>query len=76
MLFLIAKGFVLDTEPACRAAVTVRDMDQSKLLHFYDSISRSFYSENKTPRIWERAKLLATEAGLDADAFQSSLDPM
>ena len=72
--FFDRKGFVLDTEPACRAAVTVRDMDQSKLLHFYDSISRSFYSENKDTTDLGTFKLLATEAGLDADAFQEQFE--
>ena len=72
--FFDREGFVLDTEPACRAAVTVRDMDKSKLLHFYDSISRSFYSENKDTTNVEIFKLLATEAGLDADAFQEQFE--
>ena len=72
--FFDRKGFVLDTEPACRAVVTVRDMEQSKLIDFYDSISRSFYSENKDTTNLETFKLLATEAGLDADAFQEHFE--
>jgi putative protein-disulfide isomerase len=45
--FFDRKDFILDTEPACRAVVTVRQIKPDATLSFYESISRSFYSENK-----------------------------
>ncbi len=67
--FFDRSGFVLDTEPACRAVVTVRQMSPTALLPFYESISRSFYSENKDTTSLETFKPLAEEAGLDTDEF-------
>ena len=67
--FFNRDGFVLDTEPACRAVVTVRDMDKTQLLSFYTSISRCFYSENKDTTNVETFKILASDAGLDVDEF-------
>lgn len=45
--FFDRDGFILDTEPACRAVVTIRKIRPNFALSFYESISRSFYSENK-----------------------------
>ncbi len=67
--FFDREGFVLDTEPACRAAVTVREMAPEKTLEFYESVSRSFYSENKDTTDIETFKALAIEADLDAEEF-------
>ena len=63
--FFNRDGFVLDTEPACRAVVTARLMDKSILIPFYESISRSFYSENKDTTDLKQFKSLAEEVGLD-----------
>ncbi len=67
--FFDRDGFVLDTEPACRAAATVRRMDKTKMLGFYESVSRSFYSENKDTTSLDTFKALADEAGLDEEEF-------
>lgn len=67
--FFDRDGFVLDTEPACRAVVTVTRMDKSKMLPFYESVSRSFYSENKDTTSLETFVDLAKEADLDPDEF-------
>ena len=63
--FFNRDGFVLDTEPACRAVVTARLMNKSILIPFYESISRSFYSENKDTTDLKQFKSLAEEVGLD-----------
>ncbi|MGY8998628.1 MAG: DsbA family protein [Rhodospirillales bacterium] len=63
--FFNRDGFVLDTEPACRAVVTARLMNKSILIPFYKSISRSFYSENKDTTDLKQFKSLAEEVGLD-----------
>jgi putative protein-disulfide isomerase len=60
---------VLDTEPACRAAVTARAMDEPGALDFYEAISRNFYTENQDTTRLETFLALAAEAGLDVDTF-------
>lgn len=67
--FFDREGFVLDTEPACRAVVTVREMAPEKSLEFYEAVSRSFYTENKDTTDLETFKPLAVEAGVDPDEF-------
>ena len=72
--FFDRKGFVLDAEPACRAVVTVRSMGGTDLLEFYESISRSFYTENKDTTDVETFKVLVKEVGLDPEAFQEHFE--
>lgn len=67
--FFEREEFVLDTEPACRAAVTARTMNEPGALDFYEAISRSFYIENQDTTSVETFCGLAAEAGLDADTF-------
>jgi putative protein-disulfide isomerase len=72
--FFDREGFVLNTEPACRAVVTARQMNPLLLLPFYEAISRSFYSENKDTTDLETFKALATEVGLDVDDFTENFN--
>jgi putative protein-disulfide isomerase len=67
--FFDREDFVLDTEPACRAVVTARHMNRAVLLPFYESISRSFYSENKDTTDLQTFRPLAEEVGLDFAEF-------
>lgn len=67
--FFDRDGFVLDTEPACRAVVTARSMGAENLLGFYESVSRSFYTENKDTTQADTFIPLAVEAGLDENTF-------
>ncbi len=41
--------FNYDTEPACRAVVTVRNMEAEKVLSFYEWVQHSFYVKSKDP---------------------------
>ena len=46
--FFEREGFVLDTEPACRATVVVRNMNPDVLLPFYERIHRAITSRIPT----------------------------
>ena len=61
--------FVLDTEPACRAVVVVRKMENSKALTYYELISRSFYKENQDTTDTNTLKNIAEEIDLDPEEF-------
>tara|TARA_B110000444_G_C18773561_1_gene563802 strand:+ start:465 stop:1094 length:630 start_codon:yes stop_codon:yes gene_type:complete len=67
--FFDREGFILNTEPACRAVVAVRHMRKSKEISFYEKISRSFYSENKDTTNIKTYKSLCIEEGLDFKEF-------
>jgi putative protein-disulfide isomerase len=68
--FFDREGFILDTEPACRAVITVRSLDKEKTLAFYEAISRSFYNENKNTTNVGTFKYLCEEVAIDADEFE------
>ncbi len=67
--FFDRDGFILDTEPACRAVVTIRKMKPNVVLSFYESVSRSFYSENKNTTVSNTFKPLAEKVGIDFEEF-------
>ncbi|MBT3764235.1 MAG: DsbA family protein [Rhodospirillales bacterium] len=69
--FFDREGFVLDTEPACRAVVTMRSLHKEKTLPFYEAISRSFYTENKDTTDVETFKVLCEEVGADPEEFEA-----
>ncbi len=71
--------FVYNTEPACRAVVTARDLDGNKTaLPFFSKLQEAFYAENlditQTDVLIEQAAAF----GLDKSAFAErfSADPM
>jgi putative protein-disulfide isomerase len=66
--------FILDTEPACRAVVTIRQIKPESVLLFYESISRSFYSENKDTTVLKTFKLLVEELDIDFKEFDKQFN--
>jgi len=67
--FFDRDGFILNTEPACRAVVTVRKIDPSVALPFYESISRCFYAENKDTTDQQTFEPLAEQVGINIEQF-------
>ncbi|WP_084005661.1 DsbA family protein [Magnetovibrio blakemorei] len=63
------EDFVYDTEPACRAVVTVRSLDPSRTLAMYEALQRGFYAENLDITKTEVLADLAQSVGLDRDRF-------
>ncbi len=67
--FLEREGFVYDTEPACRAVVTVRRLMPKLALGFMGRIQQAFYAENRDMTSAEEIASVAEEAGLERGAF-------
>ncbi len=67
--FFERDGFVYDTEPACRAIVTMRNLAPEKPLAFKGAISAAFYGANRDTTSAEVLADLAAEAGTDRAAF-------
>lgn len=67
--FFAREGFVYDTEPACRAVVTMRGLAPERALGFLASVSSAFYADNRD--VTDPAVLaeLAGEEGLDVAGF-------
>src|SRR5690606_33963766 len=71
--FLEREGFVYDTEPACRAVVTMRLRQPSRALAFMERIQSAFYAENRDVTSREVLSDLAAEEGEDREAFAAAL---
>jgi putative protein-disulfide isomerase len=69
MSFFSRQGFTYDTEPACRAVVTVRRMQPGLALPFMARIQQAFYAENRDMTAPEEIAGVAEEAGLVREDF-------
>jgi putative protein-disulfide isomerase len=68
--FFDREHFVYDTEPACRAVVTMRRLAPEKALQFKARVSRAFYGENKDTTDAKVLAGLAAEFGCDPEQFE------
>jgi putative protein-disulfide isomerase len=74
--FFDRESFTYDTEPACRAVVTMRRRAPEKALDFLARVSRAFYAENRDMTKPAELSQVAAELGEDAEAFElAMLDP-
>jgi putative protein-disulfide isomerase len=72
MTFFDRDGFTYDTEPACRAVVTVRRMVPNLALPFMTRIQQAFYAENRDITAGDEIAGVADEAGLPREQFNET----
>jgi len=72
--FFDRQGFVLDTEPACRATVTVRNIKPGAVWPFYEAIHKGYYVEDADTTALATFVAYAEREGLDGDAFQAAFE--
>ena len=65
----LPEGFVYDTEPACRAAVTTPELSQSATFPYFRRLQSAFYVDQRDITQTSVLGDLAVETGLDEDAF-------
>jgi len=72
--FFARDDFVYDTEPACRAVVTARRLDEAKALPMMKSVQHAFYAENRD--VTDKAELtgIAETHGFEAKTFEAAFD--
>ncbi|MFK0312833.1 DsbA family protein [Pseudomonas sp. NPDC090233] len=63
------EGFVYDTEPACRALVTARELDDERVWPLLKLIQGSFYDQGVDVTTAPQLVELAEQAGFDRAAF-------
>ncbi|MDB4088081.1 DsbA family protein [Flavobacteriales bacterium] len=66
--------FIYDTEPASRAVVVARMIDESKEWAFFKKVQTAFYKENKDTSKLSTYIEIAKELGLDTDKFTQLFD--
>ena len=67
-------GFVYDTEPACRAVVTVGGIDPTLIFPLFKAIQRAFYAEGRDVTQPGVLADLAAECGVGKEAFLPAFD--
>jgi len=72
--FFERDGFVLDTEPACRATVVVRNIKPDALLSFYERIHKGYYVEDTDTTTLETFVEYADKEGIDTAAFTAAFE--
>ena len=72
--FFDRQGFVLDTEPACRATVAVRNLKPEAVWSFYESIHKGFYAEDSDTTALETFITYAEREGLDGAEFKAAFE--
>lgn len=61
--------FIYDTEPGCRAVITVRDIAADRALAYYETLQLGFYANNKDITNTETLADIAASMGIDRDQF-------
>ncbi len=67
-------GFVYNTEPACRALVVARELDEAGLFPFLNGLQQAFYQGAQDITQPSVLRELALQAGYDNDAFCLAFD--
>lgn len=73
MDFFERETFTYDTEPSCRAVVTMRRLAPDKTLDFLARVSSAFYAANRDVTDEEVLADIAAEAGLERAAFLAEM---
>lgn len=71
--FKARQGWVYDTEPACRAVVTMRLLNPALALAFKSRVQTAFYAEGRDTTKDEVLADVAAECGLDREMFFAEL---
>jgi len=67
--FFKREDFIYDTEPACRACVTVRGLKPEATLNMLELLHKSFYASNQDITDTSVLASLAVSLGLESDQF-------
>lgn len=67
-------GFIYDTEPACRAVVTARNIDAARALGYMKAIQLAFYRDGRDVTRGDELAEIAGECGFERDTLRMHLD--
>lgn len=70
----LPEGFVYDTEPACRALVTARQLDEQSVWPLLQLIQEAFYAEGRDVTRAQVLVELAERAGIPRIEFAAAFD--
>ena len=67
----LPQGFIYNTEPACRAVITVGLMDATKTFDYFTAIQAAFYTKNQDVTKTSILQQLAVDCGLSGEKFSA-----
>jgi putative protein-disulfide isomerase len=67
---ILKSDFIYNTEPPCRAVVTMRKLKPEKEFDFYLEVQKAFYSENKNIHDPETYAAIAARLGENGEEFK------
>jgi len=70
----LPEGFVYDTEPACRAVVTVGGIDPARIFPLFKAIQHAFYAEGRDVTQPGMLADLAAGLGIDREVFLQTFE--
>jgi len=65
----LPEGFVYDTEPACRAVISVAQLGKDKIFPYFKSIQSAFYIDQVDVTLAGNLATLANQQGFTSDQF-------
>ena len=68
------ESFDYDTEPSCRAVVTVQSIDNKQALAFFKEVQKGFYLENRDPKTIEFYKPICQQMGINFELFSDKFE--
>jgi len=72
--FFERDDFIYDTEPACRAVVTMRSLKPAATLDYFEALHKAFYAENQDITDNQVLASLAVPFGFQAPEFKAALE--
>lgn len=70
----LPSGFLYNTEPACRALVVARQLDEARMFNLLDKLQQAFYQGAEDITQPKVLRELAVAAGYASDAFCDAFD--
>ena len=67
---LSQEGFNYTTEPACRAVLSVKELDENKMYDMYGALQQAFYAEGRDVTQTKVIVDVAASLGIDTTAFK------
>lgn len=67
-------SFVYDTEPPCRAVVTMEQIQPHKTFDFYKAIQSAFYAENQNTNLTATYLPLVSQLGISPEDFKQAYE--
>lgn len=66
----LPEGFIYNTEPACRAVITVGSIDATKTFAYFTAIQSAFYTKNQDVTQFEVLQQLAADCRINTEEFK------